>query len=229
MNQTINFLKTHLLTQSFGLLTIALFAIDHWLPGVRPCLEFQLGDSALGQVSQLFTSHFLHWSVEHLFWDLGMFVVLCGFAERISRNGLLALLAVSAIAIPPMVAVLHPELETYRGLSGLDTALFGFVVAFFALDRYAASDSQGVLLYSGLLLAMVAKTVHEYTTGTIFVSDASFSPVPIAHVVGGVLGVAAALLIRIHSNFVSGRCRSPEGFPGSRNGSELCTSPAAKN
>ena len=196
MNQFVRFAKRHLMTMSLGLLAVVLFVAELLLPGSMRSLEFRLGDSAFGQIGQLFSSHFLHWSFEHLFWDLGMFVALCGFAERISRKGLGVLLVASAVVIPTMVAVFHPELETYRGLSGLDTALFGFVVSHFALDRFAESDTTGVVLYCGLLLAMVAKTVHEFTTGTIFVSDASFSPVPIAHVVGGIFGVAAACVVR---------------------------------
>ncbi|MEM6692612.1 MAG: hypothetical protein AAF664_24495 [Planctomycetota bacterium] len=192
MRNLVKSIQQYWLTIILGMLALALFVTEQCFAIGVSALEFQIGDPAVSQIPQLFSSHFLHWSKEHLFWDLGVFLALCGVGERISRTGTSIVLAIAGLLIPLGVSAVHFDIETYRGLSGLDTALFGWVVTWFAVDTWKKSDRVATLFCLFLLAAMIAKTIHEYSTGTIFVNDNNFLPVPVAHVIGGMIGVTAA-------------------------------------
>ncbi len=190
MADTIKQLSQFRWTLSLSLLACVLFAIEIVVPASGPFLEYESTRSPLGQIPNLFSCHWLHWSGEHLFWDLGMFGLLCGLCERICRRTLVLLLMSSSMLIPVAVGLYHPEIATYRGLSGLDTALFGMAVVYLGLQRMKESDLQGVLIYFALLAAMVAKTIHELNFGTLFVESSNFIPVPVAHIVGALTGIS---------------------------------------
>ena len=84
---------------------------------------------------------------------------------------------------PPSGVGLLPDIESYRGLSGLDSALFTLLVIS-NLDRRL---SLGV----GFLAAFLLKTAYEMATGaTVFVSSSpDIASVPLAHAVGALMGM----------------------------------------
>ena len=99
--------------------------------------------------------------------------------------------------------VQHPEMESYRGLSGLDTALFGLVVADLLGRRLVERDWNSAILFLLLLFGLVTKMATEIGLGTnLFVSDTSFVPVPLAHLIGAATG----LLIRAASYVTPPAC-----------------------
>ena len=160
---------------------------------------------------RVLTCHWVHWSADHLRWDLLTFVALA-FACRHRWRRAVAALAVATVTIPLAVAMLKPELSSYRGLSGLASTLFVMVACELLLRRAPARDGDAVHthrqrfvrvipnLAAGLSLAgFAAKLFWELATGgTVFVDAAAsgFVPVPLAHLVGGLCGAAAALLRR---------------------------------
>ncbi|MBE2216358.1 MAG: rhombosortase [Opitutaceae bacterium] len=179
------------ITASLSALTLAA-----WLmPGASAALQFDRTAIAHGSWWQLLSGHFTHWTPSHLGWDLAAFALLGTILERRSRAGLVTTLAAGAIAISAAVWTLAPELATYRGLSGIDSALFvacvSLLVAEAARERRPASAAW-ILLGA---IAFVAKTVVEsMTTTTFFVApDASFVPVPLAHAAGAAAGLLCAL------------------------------------
>ena len=100
-------------------------------------------------------------------------------------------LAGSAMACSLAVWLFLPQVEVYRGLSGIDSALFALVGV--SLLRVAATEGRwGTLVAAGtLVIAFVGKTSFEVMAGTtIFVDSAATGTVsvPLAHVVGAVLG-----------------------------------------
>jgi hypothetical protein len=172
--------------------SIALFAAEqiHTLE----LFDFYVSKNALGQLVQLFCCHFRHWSGEHLFWDLGMFALLGAICERISRCGMLVAVVGSICLIPPLVGIFHSSVLTYRGLSGLDTALFGMAVVYLALAKLRDRDHGEALIYFGLLIGMLLKICHELIFGTVFVESNNFLPVPAAHIVGAVIGIVVGVV-----------------------------------
>gem|GEM_PF-6556031 len=131
-----------------------------------------------GELYRFLTCHFTHWTYEQLAWDALVFLVLGMACERRNRAAFHATLLASAIVIPIAVLLFAPNVTAYRGLSGIDSALFALLLTL-ELRR-----SRMVALCA---VAFAAKIVFEMTTGsTVFVSDlgAGVVAVPIAHLAG---------------------------------------------
>ncbi|HEX6810481.1 MAG TPA: rhombosortase [Planctomycetota bacterium] len=144
---------------------------------------------------RLLTGHWTHWSADHLIWNVLVFGALGALMELRSRARFLACIVVSALAISAALVVLQPQVAHYRGLSGIDSALFAAVVVALLHDALAAgrwrTASCLVLAFAGLL----AKIVFESTTGRLlFVDAAAFTSVPLVHAVGAMVGVVIALV-----------------------------------
>ncbi len=154
---------------------------------LNPALQLEPG----GPWWQVFTCHFTHWTYEQLAWDAIAFLALGAACARRHRAAFCATLLASAALVPLAVLVFAPEVIAYRGLSGLDSALF--VLAAAGRCRISRRDA-GVPIV--LLIAFIAKIVFEMQTGaTVFAG--SVAPVPVAHIAGAV----AALLVLLVERF----------------------------
>lgn len=167
------------------------------LPGASEGLQFDRPALVAGEYWRLITGHFTHWSNEHLAWDLLVFVVLGSICEAVDRRRFAGVLAAAAIIIAAGVWIALPGVPTYRGLSGLDTALFT-ALAMGKLRSATRDLGRGwSLAIAALLALLVAKMIFEMLTDrTVFVDApaAGFRPVPLAHVLGAAVGALGALL-----------------------------------
>lgn len=168
-------------------------------PRAAGWLEYDRGRIAAGELWRGVTCHWTHWPGDHwpgdhLLWDLVVFVLLVALSWRFGRARTLGALASAAFLIPLALWLLAPELERYRGLSGLDSALFVLLAAGLIRRELVTGRRRTVALLGALLLAFAAKVVLEAATGRALFVDASaaFVPVPLAHLVGGLCGAAAA-------------------------------------
>jgi len=162
------------------------------LPALAGWLEFQRGAVAGGQGWRWITGHLTHATLEHLLWDLGAFLLLGALCERRGRRRMLVGLGLAALLIPAVVSILQPEVETYRGLSGLNSALFTLLVAGFIRESIARRAWFRVGFAIALLIGFAAKTAHEAATGvSFFVSSETPSTVmvPLAHTAGAAIGL----------------------------------------
>jgi len=177
-------------------LTIAAISILSFLfPAITGAMELDTTTNLLSQIPQLFSCHMLHWSLDHLSWDLMMFVLVGAICERRNRVGYAMVLLLSAILIPVFVANMDSSLSSYRGLSGLDTGIFAFAAILLIEEAFKERNWQSVFMYGALFLGMLGKIVCELTFGgTLFVESSNFSPVPIAHIVGAVVGIVVAMI-----------------------------------
>lgn len=162
---------------------------------VARVLQFDRGAIADGQWWRVITGHLVHWNVNHFVWDALMFAILGVLCECRSRRRYVLCLVVSALAISASVYWRLPEMTAYRGLSGIDSALFTLAVVL--LWRDARRD--GDCLMAGMLIAgmvgLVGKLAYEIATGaTLFVdsSSAGFVPLPLVHAVGAGVGLLGA-------------------------------------
>ncbi len=194
-------------TLAFAVLTVAI----HFVPPLGNVLQFDRAAIAHGQVWRFLTAHLTHFGNDHLRWDLLVFVVLGAIAERISRRNFLITLSVSAAVIMLGVWLAQPQFTIYRGLSGIDSALYGFVIT----DLLAAGwrERHGFsLVVGGLALAgFSAKCAFELATGdTVFVeTGGAFAPVPLAHLLGLAVGTAVGVFAGLTSlNCHPQTCRS---------------------
>ena len=145
------------------------------IPSLGEIFQWQRGGSLLTYL----TGHLTHWSWNHLIWDLAAFAALSFAAIRLIPQRFLLCLLVAGIIIPLEIALNQPQFETYRGLSGIDSALFGLTIA-------------------GLWkLRRTARLIAELATGdTFFVEQAqqSFIPVISAHISGFLAGLVSGLI-----------------------------------
>ena len=170
----------------------------HALPAaVDGVLQLNQTAVAAGEWWRLATCHFTHWSPDHFATDFMMFALLGGACEWTSRPRMLVTLAVSLAAIPLAILAFQPELQTYRGLSGIDSAFFGLLAVDMLREKIGAFDRRSILAIGLLIAAFVAKTAFETLTGTAVFTDSAaggFVPVPLAHLVGFAAGVLTSLL-----------------------------------
>jgi hypothetical protein len=84
-----------------------------------------------------------------------------------------------------------PALRTYRGLSGIDSALF-FLASVPLICKQWRDRHRTRMLVVLLPLLFLAKLLYEQIAGNaIFVNSAgTFVPVPLAHLIGAMLGAA---------------------------------------
>jgi rhomboid family GlyGly-CTERM serine protease len=201
------------------LLISAFVIIAHFVGDVSGLMAIDFRSLTLADSHRVFTCHVLHWSWNHLIWDLAMFATLGAIAETNMPRRYRWTLILSALLITAGVMLYHPEMETYRGLSGIDTALFGLIVADLLGRRLHERDWRSVFWFSALLFVMLGKMVMETLAGTnLFVTDTSFMPLPLAHLVGAVTGlligsfrhVAAASNWRAHGVSRAGLLRDEQ-------------------
>ena len=92
-------MKKFLLVASalLALLPFAFPSIDGWMQYDRSAI-------AAGEAWRLLTGHWTHWSLEHLFWSGGAFLLLAGLFRGSARR-LLGCVALSALAVSAAVWV----------------------------------------------------------------------------------------------------------------------------
>lgn len=165
---------------------IALISFIHPLPAL-----FQLDREHPWQLWRWITCHLTHWSGDHLFWDLLVFVALGAVCERLDRRRFAGTVAISAPAISLAVAIWQPQLQFYRGLSGIDSALFGLLCGQLLQTRHR---SLRIVIAVMVLLFAIKLVIEMLTGGAVFVDSrrAVFAPVPLAHAVGAVIGCACS-------------------------------------
>ena len=166
-----------------SLLLGALAVVVYSFPALAEALQYDRMAVLRGELWRIVTCHWTHWSLDHLLWDLAVFVGLGAACEQMNRSRYLICLAAATILIPLAVVIFLPDIETYRGLSGLDSALFSLLV----IPNLDKRFSLGV----GFLAAFLLKTAYEMATGaTVFVSSSpDIASVPLAHAVGALTGM----------------------------------------
>ncbi len=143
-----------------------------------------------GEYWRVLTCQWTHWNASHLVWDALMLLVLGTLCERLCRANFLRCVVASAIAIPIAMALMLPQMPCFRGLSGLDSALF-VLLAVQLIRTYWPADRPIAVVSAVALVGFALKTGYECLTGsTIFVqTDSAFTAVPLAHIVGGAMGL----------------------------------------
>ena len=177
-------------------------------PTLSQWLEFDRSALLRGEIWRLVTGHLAHWNFDHLVWDLVTFLALAIVSMRRSIRNTMTCLFGSALAISCAILVWHPDLEFFRGLSGIDSALFALLAVSYLKDSYRERDLLGLKIALVGLTGFFAKTgVELYSGQTLFVDsqEALFVPLTLAHAVGGIVGVATAVLQDHAGRRLSGR------------------------
>lgn len=153
---------------------------------------FQLDSGHMfSQPWRLITCHFTHWNANHLLWDLLIFAVVGWICERLDPRSFLLCLFSSSVLISLGVWLGRPDIQFYRGLSGIDAGLYTLLAVHLVKRFGAGFRIPGYLA----LLGFLAKLLYETATGSmLFVeADPSFEPMPLAHLIGAVCGMIVGL------------------------------------
>jgi rhomboid family GlyGly-CTERM serine protease len=184
-------------------LLVAVLAVGlHAFPAVSSALQFDREAIAAGEFWRVASCHLTHCSLDHLAWDVGVLLVLGWLSEVDNRRRWLVCVGLSTLAIPAAIWLLMPQLQTYRGLSGIDSALFVILGTLMLKNSVDARQTCWIWATAAAMLGFVLKTLYELTAAqTIFVDSAAAAmiPVPLAHIVGGLAGLIAALAHPAHN------------------------------
>lgn len=195
-----------------SLLAGCIACLAFFIPAVSSHLQYDRDRIGAGEIWRLFTSHWTHWSAEHLFWDLAVFVVFFLWSLRIHARYTWILLGSASLIIPCGIYWLLPGMSYYRGLSGLDTALFVFVVMHWMRIMKQRDDRAGRILILFTLAGLGLKIALEAITGEA-VCVTNMAPhvmvVPLAHVIGVLIGLAAYLTRRGNINTAAAALSNP--------------------
>ena len=160
-------------------------------------LQYDREAIAQGQLWRPITCHLVHFGLEHFAWDAAVFVLLAVLCWRLGWKRCLASLAAATLAIPAVLWILQPELPSYRGLSGLDSALYA--TAAVALGRRLWADTVDAPRRRPPSARSWRSSPRSPTSWrpvrrSSWTPPASgFVPVPLAHATGGLAGMLAAL------------------------------------
>lgn len=199
-------------------LSIAAFAVlASLIPSGNEWLELSRQGIATSHFWRLVTGHFVHFGWPHLAWDVAAFMLLGIIAEplfgtpqrtgnhrkpsgdRLAHGTRFAGFIVGvSLCLSLAVLWLQPHLARYRGLSGIDSALFGFI-AQRLIERGRSLQRRSLVWLGSLsLVGFLVKCGYELATRqSAFVGQAStglFEPVPLVHGLGLLLGMGYALL-----------------------------------
>ena len=178
------------------LLTLAAGFI-HLFYGLRIQLLYERSALVHHELWRLLTCHWVHLSWDHLFWSALTFLGLGSLCELIDKKKFYATVGVSVLLIPIAIWWGMPDLSIYGGLSGLDCALWALLMVLLIKRESRSGSRIWVAFFSLLLVGLIAKITYESITGmTLFVSNnhTGMVPVPLAHLVGGIVGTGIGLL-----------------------------------
>jgi rhomboid family GlyGly-CTERM serine protease len=178
-------------------LAIALLAFGvACVPSIGEALQFDRAAIVAGELWRLASCHVTHWNAEHLQWDLLMFVVLGGLCELRSRRRMWNCVVAAAASVSILVFCLFPSMEMYRGLSGIDTALFTLLSVDLMCDALRERRKLFAFSIGGLLVGFIVKTAYEAVLGqALFVDQnlAGFELLVWDHIVAAVVGAVIAI------------------------------------
>ena len=172
-------------------------ALVAFVASATELLQYDRGALAAGQWWRGMTGHWAHWSADHLLWDAATFAALGWLAEARSRKRFLVCVVGSCLAITTGLWFVRPDVAFYRGLSGIDSALFALVAVGLIREAVATRRAGTAALGGAALLAFVLKVTWESTAGGVLFVDAAaagFESLPLAHAAGGTVGLLLGLL-----------------------------------
>ncbi|TWT82483.1 Rhomboid family protein [Planctomycetes bacterium CA13] len=172
-------------------IAITLVAVLAFLiPSLSQWMELDYLLVADGQWWRIWTGHLTHYDGNHLCWDLLMFAILGAACEREHPRWFAIALVIMMAGVALIIALCCDEMLVYRGLSGIDTGLFVWLVADQCRRCWIDRDRIAALVWLTPVVGLIGKLTYEATTGqTLFVDAANFTPIVEAHLAGAFFGL----------------------------------------
>ncbi len=176
------------LTLMIGLL--ALIAGYQAQPG--SLLQMTGGRIYITDLHRILTCHAVHFTPQHLFLDLAAFLGLGLYCELRTGRPYRLLILFSAILVGGGMAMLLPEGAGYRGLSGLVSAQYIFILFLLSEEALRKRNIPAMVILVAAGCGFIGKVFYEYVTATAAFSDLTsvgVMPAPAAHIFGGLAGL----------------------------------------
>lgn len=185
-----------------------------WAGSLVSALQFDRTAILGGEIWRLITGNLVHWSPEHFALDVAVFLVVGLLVEPAIRRAYPWLLLAAAASVGLTILLFQPELDLYRGLSGVDSGQFAAALGIECL--MACRQKRRWLWVAPAAAIFLTKAIYESTSGRLFFGTESLgeigSPVPLAHVAGVVvvLGFAMLFTLRERHEFESRGSQDPQ-------------------
>ena len=182
-------LRLHGSALGLAAILVASIMAQAWPDGAA-ALEFDRQRIAAGQWWRLVSGHLVHYGWPHLAADMGVFAILCWVAQR-RRRGVAWAVALGGVAVGMAVYGWAPDTDTYRGMSGVDSAVFGYLV----VTAVARDRGPRVVAWLIVLAITLGRFIFETVTGRPILPTSlpdGIAVVGIAHVAGLAAGCLAA-------------------------------------
>src|SRR5687768_5242432 len=127
-------------------------------------LQYDRAAIAAGEVWRLVAGHWAHYSLDQLFWDVLAFAALGLACERKGSARFLVCVVTSTLAISFSVWLLLPGMQIYRGLSGVDSALFTLLIADLWDEQRQSGQVRSQVIAALCLVAFLLKIRSEEHT-----------------------------------------------------------------
>jgi rhomboid family GlyGly-CTERM serine protease len=160
-----------------------------FLPGASSSLVFDRLLIRNGEWWRVLTSHWVHFSPGHLFWNLAVLVPAGGWAERLQPARTRVFYVISPLLIGAALYGLEPNLVRYAGLSGMAAG----ALALLALAQLGAG-AEDRWFWRTVLALLALKIVAEVAVASPLLAhfpDPGMRSVPLSHVAGVVAGIMA--------------------------------------
>ncbi len=146
-----------------------------------------------GEWWRLASGHLAHWSAAHLGWDMFGWLIAGSLCECRGPRRFRLAIGIGGPALSIALLLLQPELQLYRGLSGLLAIGLGLWTACWWREGDPVLRTLAVVLG----LVFITKIVVEQFSGAcLMVSASTIPPVPLAHLLGYGIGLGTGLFAR---------------------------------
>lgn len=165
------------------------------VPSIGEMLQFDHTRIAAGEIWRLATCHLTHWNLEHIQWDLLMFVTVGAVCEIRNPRRMRLCVVAAAGSVSVVVFFGFPTIEAYRGLSGIDTALFALLAVDLLRDAWRQKNLIVATTAGFFLVGFAAKTAYEAIACQAFFVDqhsAGFDLLVWDHIVAAAVGMIVA-------------------------------------
>jgi len=174
---------------TFVILALAVSA--YLFPPLAAALVYDRSAILGGEIWRLITGPLVHFSGDHLFFNLLVFAAAGGLLER--RHPLLFrhLCVAAYLAGSFCLFLLSPGISVFGGLSGIAT----MAVVLLAVEE-AGRGTRVSLLWLVVLALTAGKMIAEWILGVpLFTGPEAFVIVPSVHIAGGLVALGAYLAI----------------------------------
>lgn len=166
-----------------SLLVVLLSSLAYVEPSVQAWFVYHRPAIIEGEVWRLVSAHWVHFTDEHLIYNLLLFAVLAMFLEHVHRLRFVCLYALLSLSIGVVLFVFRQEMTWYGGLSGIIYGLLLYV-ALLSLEQPLFWRRFGIAVVMFLLIKISVELYVGYAVWSVSATPQVFVAMPLSHATG---------------------------------------------